>query len=215
MNTFKGIERAIYEYLITHANELHEISAKTIANKALTTTTSVNRVCKKMGYASYTELRYKLVQDLRKQTVVGEEEESQSQRITLVAQALNSSPVVYLYSRGASIVSVTYLSRFLSLANIPHLVITDIHQLARAEKGTLVVVSKSGETQAVVDMAHNAKRKGLKVFAISHLGSTLASIANTNLDLEEQVDGISPYSRESQIQILKIIDLIGKTLLEG
>ncbi|ANU38945.1 MurR/RpiR family transcriptional regulator [Vibrio scophthalmi] len=214
MNTFKGIERAIYEYLITHANELHEIAAKTIANKALTTTTSVNRVCKKMGYASYTELRYKLVQDLRKQTVVGEEEASQSQRISQVAQVLNASPVVYLYSRGASIVSVTYLSRFLSLANIPHLVISDIHQLARAEKGTLVLVSKSGETQAVVDMAHNAKRKGLKVLAISHVGSTLAAIANTNLDLEEQVDGISPYSRESQIQILKTIDVIGRALLE-
>ncbi|MHA2779680.1 hypothetical protein ACXZ7L_24150, partial [Vibrio campbellii] len=60
MNTFRGIERVIYEYLIGHASQLHEISAKTIANKALTTTTSVNRVCKKMGYASYTELRYKL-----------------------------------------------------------------------------------------------------------------------------------------------------------
>ncbi len=214
MNTFKGIERAVYEYLITHANELHDISAKTIANKALTTTTSVNRVCKKMGYASYTELRYKLVQDLRKQTVASDEDDDQTQRVNTVAHALHSSPVVYLYSRGASIVSVTYLSRFLSLANIPHLVITDIHQLARAEKGTVMLVSKSGETQAVVEMAHNAKRKGLKVFAISHIGSTLASIANINLDLEEQVDGISPYSRESQIQILKVIDLIGKTLLE-
>ncbi|MFC5076660.1 putative HTH-type transcriptional regulator YbbH [Vibrio thalassae] len=215
MNTFKGIERAIYEYLITHTGELHEISAKTIANKALTTTTSVNRVCKKMGYASYTELRYRLKNDLRKQTVTKDEEESQLQRISSVVNALSQSPVVYLYSRGASIVSVTYLSRFLSLANIPHLVITDIHQLARAEKGTLILVSKSGETQAVVEMAHNAKRKGLKVFAISHIGSTLASIANTNLDLEEQVDGISPYRRESQIQLLKIIDVIGQTLLEG
>lgn len=49
MNTFKGIERVIYEYLISHASQLAEISAKTIANKALTTTTSVNRVCKKMA----------------------------------------------------------------------------------------------------------------------------------------------------------------------
>lgn len=81
MNTFKGIERVIYEYLISHASELAEISAKTIANKALTTTTSVNRVCKKMGYASYTELRYKLAADLKKQTQSVIEEDDQIQRI--------------------------------------------------------------------------------------------------------------------------------------
>ncbi|BAC97422.1 transcriptional regulator [Vibrio vulnificus YJ016] len=213
MNTFRGIERVIYEYLIGHASQLHEISAKTIANKALTTTTSVNRVCKKMGYASYTELRYKLANELKKQAQNQEGEECEQSVISQVAKTLSGSPVVYLYSRGASIVSVNYLSRFLSLANVPHLVITDIHQLTRAELGMLLLISKSGETQAVVEMAHNAKRKGLKVMGISRKGSTLAQSSHLNIPLEEQVDGISLYSRESQIHILNIVDKIGKELL--
>ncbi|WP_440889135.1 MurR/RpiR family transcriptional regulator [Vibrio sp. WZ-1] len=213
MNTFRGIERVIYEYLIGHASQLHEISAKTIANKALTTTTSVNRVCKKMGYASYTELRYKLANELKEQVQNLDGEECEQSVISQVAKTLSDSPVVYLYSRGASIVSVNYLSRFLSLANIPHLVITDIHQLTRAELGTLLLISKSGETQAVVEMAHNAKRKGLKVMGISRKGSTLAQSSHVNVPLEEQVDGISLYSRESQIHILNIVDKIGKELL--
>lgn len=213
MNTFRGIERVIYEYLIGHVSQLHEISAKTIANKALTTTTSVNRVCKKMGYASYTELRYKLANELKEQAQNLQSEECEQSVISQVAKTLSGSPVVYLYSRGASIVSVNYLSRFLSLANIPHLVITDIHQLTRAELGTLLLISKSGETQAVVEMAHNAKRKGLKVMGISRKGSTLAQSSHLNIPLEEQVDGISLYSRESQIHILNIVDKIGKELL--
>ncbi|CAH8242484.1 MurR/RpiR family transcriptional regulator [Vibrio aestuarianus] len=213
MNTFRGIERVIYEYLIGHASQLHEISAKTIANKALTTTTSVNRVCKKMGYSSYTELRYKLANELKEQAQSPDGEECEQSVISQVAKTLSHSPVVYLYSRGASIVSVNYLSRFLSLANIPHLVITDIHQLTRAELGTLLLISKSGETQAVVEMAHNAKRKGLKVMGISRKGSTLAQSSHLNIPLEEQVDGISLYSRESQIHILNIVDKIGKELL--
>lgn len=213
MNTFRGIERVIYEYLIGHASQLHEISAKTIANKALTTTTSVNRVCKKMGYASYTELRYKLANELKKQAQNQEGEECEQSVISQVAKTLSGSPVVYLYSRGASIVSVNYLSRFLSLANVLHLVITDIHQLTRAELGMLLLISKSGETQAVVEMAHNAKRKGLKVMGISRKGSTLAQSSHLNIPLEEQVDGISLYSRESQIHILNIVDKIGKELL--
>ncbi|MBY7729295.1 MurR/RpiR family transcriptional regulator [Vibrio splendidus] len=212
MNTFQGIERAIYEYLIGHASELHDISAKTIANKALTTTTSVNRVCKKMGYASYTELRYKLANELKKTEPIPENDMSQ-QQIAIVANTLKLSPVVYMYSRGASIVSVNYLSRFLSLANVPHLVITDIHQLTRAELGTLLLISKSGETNAVIEMAQNAKRKGLKVVGISHQGSTLDQICHLNVALEEQVDGISLYGRESQIHSLQIVDQIGKELL--
>ncbi|CAK3136571.1 MurR/RpiR family transcriptional regulator [Vibrio crassostreae] len=212
MNTFQGIERAIYEYLISHASELQDISAKTIANKALTTTTSVNRVCKKMGYASYTELRYKLANELRQQ-ITEPSNETNLQQIIGVANTLKSSPVVYLYSRGASIVSVSYLSRFLSLANVPHLVITDIHQLTRAELGTLLLISKSGETNAVIEMAQNAKRKGLKVLGISHNGSTLDQVCHLNVALEEQVDGISLYGRESQIHTLQIIDQIGKELL--
>ncbi|MGV2990551.1 MurR/RpiR family transcriptional regulator [Vibrio sp. E150_011] len=212
MNTFQGIERAIYEYLIGHASELHDISAKTIANKALTTTTSVNRVCKKMGYSSYTELRYKLANELNHQATAPATEANAHQIIS-VANTLKSSPVVYLYSRGASIVSVNYLSRFLSLANLPHLVITDIHQLTRAELGTLLLISKSGETNAVIEMANNTKRKGLKVLGISHKGSTLDQVCHLNVDLEEQVDGISLYGRESQIHTLQIIDQIGKELL--
>ncbi|MDG3086167.1 MurR/RpiR family transcriptional regulator [Vibrio hannami] len=214
MNTFRGIERNIYEFLISHASDLPEISAKTIANEALTTTTSVNRVCKKMGYASYTELRYRLAEDLNKTADVANTNTDNTQRIKDVAKTLKSSPVVYLYSRGASIVSINYLSRFLSLANIPHLVITDIHQLTCANTGTVLLVSKSGETKAVVEMAQNAKRKGLKVLAVSYQSSTLDQISHINIALDQQVDGISLYHRESQIQILELVDLIGKALLE-
>ena len=214
MNTFRGTERTIYEYLIGHASELPEISAKTIANKALTTTTSVNRVCKKMGYASYTELRYKLALELRQEKKGNlNDSTDQQQSISQFSSVIKESNVVYLYSRGASIVSTTYLSRFLSLANAPHLVITDIHQLTRAEMGTLILISKSGETHAVIEMAQNAKRKGLNVVSISRSGSTLDQVSHLNIGLDEQVDGISLYGRESQIQILELVDMIGKELL--
>ena len=101
------------------------------------------------------------------------------------------------------------------MANVPHLVITDIHQLTRANEGVLVVISKSGETQSVIDMAHNAKRKGLKVLSISHKSGTLSKVSNLNIDLDEQISGISLYRRESQIQILQIVDQIGEVILSN
>ncbi|WP_108652807.1 MurR/RpiR family transcriptional regulator [Dongshaea marina] len=213
MKTFQGVERIIYEFLIGHAGELATISAKEIAAKAFTTTTSVNRVSKKLGYASYTELRYKLARDLSENQGGQQQQPQQQEQLEAFAMGLKEARVVYLYSRGASLVSGSYLSRFLSLTNIPHLVITDIHQLTLASEGVLVVISKSGMTQAVIEMAHNAKRKGLKVFSISHRDSTLAKFNHRNLSDVGAIDSISPYSRESQLHILKLVDSLGELLL--
>lgn len=47
MNSFQGSERLIFEYIQCHAHEISGISAKVIASETFTTTTSVNRVCKK------------------------------------------------------------------------------------------------------------------------------------------------------------------------
>ena len=63
MNSFQGSERLIFEYIQHHATHISTISAKEIARDTFTTTTSVNRVCKKMGYKSYTELRYRFLRD--------------------------------------------------------------------------------------------------------------------------------------------------------
>ena len=63
MNSFQGSERLIFEYIQHHACNISNISAKEIARDTFTTTTSVNRVCKKMGYKSYTELRYRFLRD--------------------------------------------------------------------------------------------------------------------------------------------------------
>ncbi|MRI62378.1 MurR/RpiR family transcriptional regulator, partial [Enterococcus faecalis] len=63
MNSFQGSERLIFEYIQHHARNISDISAKEIARDTFTTTTSVNRVCKKMGYKSYTELRYRFLRD--------------------------------------------------------------------------------------------------------------------------------------------------------
>ena len=217
MNTFRGTERTIYEYLISHATELPETSAKSIASKTLSTTTSINRVCKKIGYASYTALRYQLATDLHEEKstidVNDEANDLKPSLVTLFCQTLKKSSVVYLYARGASIVSTNYLARFLSLANIPHLLITDIHQLTRAEIGTLLLISKSGETHAVLEMAHTAKRKGLKVMSISESCSSLDYISHKNLGLKKQLNSVSLYSRESQIHILEVVDKVGEKLL--
>lgn len=215
MNAFQGTERVIYEYIISNASELADISAKQVAANTHSNTTSVNRVCKKMGYASYTEMRYRLANDLAQKSTENSRTNDSKQAVVEFSHILQKNWPVYLYSRGASIVSVNYLSRFLSMANIPHLVITDIHQLTRANDGVLVVISKSGETQSVIDMAHNAKRKGLKVLSISHKSGTLSKVSNLNIDLDEQISGISLYSRESQIRILQIVDQVGEVILSN
>lgn len=222
MNTFKGIEHAIYEYLLINSSSLSMITAKTIANKNYTTTTSVNRVCKKLGYQSYTELRYRFYDDLQVVPIHAEQlsqtktqkTHNQSDQISILVEHLIKSSMIYLYGQGASILSLNYLARFLSLANLSHIVINDAHQFSRAQSGMMILISKSGETKAVIDVAHIAKRKGLFVSAITLKNSTLSQVSNYTIDLTQHIDGLSPYRRESQLAVLHIADEIGRILLE-
>lgn len=216
MNAFQGSERLIYEYLLRRQKEIISLSAKTIAYENFTTTTSVNRVCKKMGYASYTELRYRFAHD---QALIRPEEKEvmteEKSQLEKVSELLLNSNHIYLYARGATLTSLNYLSRFLSLANFPHLVLNDIHQLTRVVKGTLVLLSKSGETHSLIEMAHNARRKGLKVLVISCENSTLASLATLNWPLSVNKNPVSLYHREGQLELLTVIDRIGCCLLQS
>ncbi|NJQ21502.1 MULTISPECIES: MurR/RpiR family transcriptional regulator [Enterobacterales] len=215
MNSFQGSERLIFEYIQYHAQNISNISAKEIARDTYTTTTSVNRVCKKMGYQSYTELRYRFLRDhctaAPLQPVLCEEGEGIVENVSAL---LIHSSHIYLYARGASLTSLNYLSRFLSLASLPHLILNDMHQLTRVSKGTLVLISKSGETQSLIEMARNALRKGLKVVAITRRHSMLATLSTLCWPLEIDMNAISLYQREGQLELLSAVDRIGCRLLQ-
>lgn len=215
MNTFSQTERVIYEYILCNAHKLANISAKTIASQTFTTTTSVNRVSKKMGYSGYTELRYKhRLEDSGKMTSISTTIDNEEKDLLEICQELSSGLHIYLYARGATLTSLNYLSRFLSIAGIPHLVLIDIHQLALVNKGTLLLVSKSGETKDILDMARNARRKNIRVIAITHKDSSLSKIASHTWHVEMATNVPSIYKRETQIQLLTFIDDIGCKLLE-
>ncbi|AYN28758.1 MurR/RpiR family transcriptional regulator [Buttiauxella sp. 3AFRM03] len=215
MNAFQGSERLIYEYILRRGKEIGGLSAKTIAHDNFTTTTSVNRVCKKMGYASYTELRYKFTRDQALFKPIEREMSSDEPPfLNSVCELLANSGHIYLYARGATLTSLNYLSRFLSLANLPHLMLNDIHQLTCVVKGTLVLLSKSGETHSLIEMAHNAHRKGLKVLVITSRNSTLESLGTVCWPLEINRNPISLYQREGQLDLLMVVDRIGCHLLQ-
>jgi len=202
MNSFQGSERLIFEYIQHHACNISNISAKEIARDTFTTTTSVNRVCKKMGYKSYTELRYRFLRDHFTPAPATPDVGPQPDDIvTDVSRLLTHS-------------SHIYLSRFLSLASLPHLILNDMHQLTRVSKGTLVLISKSGETQSLIEMARNALRKGLKIIAITRQGSTLASISTLCWPLPIDINAVSLYQREGQLELLSAVDRIGCRLLQ-
>ncbi|POT56239.1 MurR/RpiR family transcriptional regulator [Citrobacter amalonaticus] len=214
MNTFSRTERIVYEYILCNTHRLAMMSAKTIASETFTTTTSVNRVSKKMGYSGYTELRYKWSSEQHgKMPVCTSETDSTENEINSLCQTLSNASHVYLYARGATITSLNYLSRFISIAGIPHLELTDVHQLALINKGMLLIVSKSGETKDITEMARSAKRKNIKVIAITQKNSTLSRIASRSWCIETTTDASSLYQRESQIRLLNFIDGIGYRLL--
>ncbi|GAB7444684.1 hypothetical protein OUHCRE11_38570 [Enterobacter asburiae] len=168
-----------------------------------------------MGYKSYTELRYRFLRDRSTPAPANPDVGQQGDDVVAeVSRLLIHSSPIFLYARGASLTSLNYLSRFLSLASLPHLILNDMHQLTRVSKGTLVLISKSGETQSLIEMARNALRKGLKIIAITREGSTLAALSSLCWPLLIDINAVSLYQREGQLELLTAVDRIGCRLLQ-
>lgn len=203
----------IFEYIQHHAYNISNISAKEIARDTFTTTTSVNRVCKKWAIKAIPSFGTVFTRPFYACTCRPDMGSQADDIVTEMAVAYAFQP--YLSVRTGSLAHQPQLPvALLSLASLPHLILNDMHQLTRVSKGTLVLISKSGETQSLIEMARNALRKGLKIIAITRQGSTLVSISTLCWPLPIDINAVSLYQREGQLELLSAVDRIGCRLLQ-
>lgn len=67
---FNPLEMKIYEYIITHELEFPYMSIRELADGVSTSTASILRFCKKLGYDGFKELKYVFKNELREKTPV-------------------------------------------------------------------------------------------------------------------------------------------------
>lgn len=192
-------EYEILNYIHDHIQEVSVMSIQTLSDKVGYSTSTILRLCRKMGYRGFPELKYQL-KDIQVQQPAASESPSR-QSITFnqikerimtnvegsaafinndsllsIAKLLNSDKPIYLHMPGGiTNTCVSYLERLLLLAgrgNVYKLGSSrmTLHMIQTLEEGNIFFfISHSGNFETTVNLAREAKIHGMVTCSISSI----------------------------------------------
>ncbi len=199
-------EEEILSFLIESHDKGEQLSIRRAADQLFVSTTSIIRLCKKLGFSGYSEfifnlgLKVKNMQDpgpatsLHDPLVRKKEEFLSNARWTLDSigedsikqflDELKQHNLIYIYGAGFSTLFSNYLAKKLSFTDTicptrPLVTAGRFSSITIQRYNLLIIFSRSGETGKVIEKVQIAKDKGLKTFLITgNRQSTTAALAD-------------------------------------
>lgn len=195
-------ERAILAYLIDHQREAAESSVQQVARKTYTSTSSIMRITKRLGFSGFAELKYYLRHAAAAERTAPAEDplalQEKDVRETLellrtadldpVLDGIESARTVYFFGTGfAQRTAAQETAKSLMVLGIPALLIPDLTELRAGmntfrEDDLMVLVSLSGNTETSADIPDMLSYRGVPTLAVTRLGrNRMAEAARWNL----------------------------------
>lgn len=224
-------EFTVLRYLVANIDRVLDLGVRGVAKANYTSATTVMRLAHKMGYRGFVEMQYKLMTMLRHgeagmQPVDATEDPLQSAvldqndatTIRAVAQQIAAveSQYLYLYAAGFSGVIGQYMFKKFQILGKRCFFSTPGDSAALLENyledlGLFIVVSKSGETQSVIDKAALVSSLPVPVVAFTgNADSTLVKMADWTLKVVDDfpLDELNQRASLFYPQMLALFELV-------
>lgn len=186
-------ELSIFRYIDAHKEDVIHMSIQELAAKNYTSTSTVLRLCRKLGLEGYSELKY-MMKSSRSQTPEKEDKRRPEEEILqenfeiientsrlldmksldTVCNWLFSKRKIHLYAGGLSSPVLEYMQRFLLSAGRSCFFYNTAPLAYRAAgkmtaKDMLLIASASGATPSVTRIAQIAKNSGAALISVTNL----------------------------------------------
>lgn len=200
-------EEKVLLYVVEHMDTVLEKGVRQIARENYTSPSSIMRLAKKLGYSGFIDMYYQLVpmvvgEDRRKSKEHEGADNGMLKEILLLnekkymdafAGLLKSikEKYIFIYATGFSGIIGEYLYKKLLVNGKRVIFATGNDSIAILESnvdhiGMLITVTKSGETQQVLDKMEYCKEKGIPVVVFtSELDNRASRIADIPLKVED------------------------------
>ncbi|WP_081798148.1 MurR/RpiR family transcriptional regulator [Neobacillus dielmonensis] len=186
----------LVQYIIDNIDDVIHKGVRTIAKENFTSPATVIRLSKKLGYSGFVDMYYQLLPLVKKpelpQNGVAKDflEISQKDLLThnstadietFIQKVLNlNQSYIFIYATGFSAIAAEYLYKKLLVLGRKTIFASGTDSIGVFENnlediGALVVISKSGETQVVIDKLLAAKEH--QIFTVSFTKETNNRIA--------------------------------------
>lgn len=229
IKSFSTTDMRIYNYILKHSIQFPYMSIRELADEIPTSTASIMRFVKKMGYDSFPELKYAYKKEEKEASfhIVNELDEIidclkkfntpyYQDLFKEVAYILGNANMIIFDGMGDSAKIAEYAARRFSVNGFFSAALTDPYQKVSMDGTNIVVVmlSISGNTVELIRKANAYKAAGSTLITITASDdNTLAKMSDHHISYYINDVRIDQISKTTQIPALSIIEILANKAL--
>lgn len=200
-------EQQVLYYIVEHIDDVLAMGVRKIAQENYTSTSTIMRLTKKMGYTGFVDMHYRLLPMVKNSETVHQADFQfidSSSTVTLLKYntyeqirefssrlLLSNSKYIFIYATGFSAIAAEYLYKKLLVLGKKCIIgkgsdSIGIFENNLEDMAAFVVISKSGETKLVLDKVKTAKENNIEVVAFTGDGeNTIGALADLWFRIED------------------------------
>ncbi|MCP3027848.1 MurR/RpiR family transcriptional regulator [Halobacillus sp. A5] len=181
----------IIDYILANQLTVKETSIQSLAKSLYTVPNTITRLSKKLGYDGFSQLK----NSLKEEQAAQEENTAQfnirktvelldDEMLARIARKVKHSGHVYLFGVGDTAPFCEIMSTHFKIGGMNAEFFLHRHDAVYAinhgsKQDVLFLISMSGETEQILEMAELAKEKGIAIISLTHFGAnTLERMAD-------------------------------------
>ncbi len=236
---FSSVEMRIYNYVLSNTTKVTYMSIQDLSKETYSSTASILRFCKKMGYSGFSEFKFHLKQsiydnnpssttvrnDVRETLELIYEQsitDSFNNAVKNAAQLLATKTMVVFAGLGTSDIAASYAARYFSYVFPYSFRIEDINDYPStprlkspdiSKNVCIIALSISGETPEILKYVKSANLANCSLVAITaNKYSKLASISDVVISYSLTKLSRNNSDLNSQIPCFYIVELLAQEI---
>ena len=202
-------EEQVLYYIVEHIDEVLKMGVRGVAKANYTSSSTIMRLTKKMGYSGFVDMYYKLLPQVQQpqtdrntdfqfvnsfcsNTILQYNQYDDIRRFARRLAAVKGQ-YVFIYATGFSAMLGEYFNRKLLVMGCKCIFSSGrdsigVFENNLSDMGLLLVLSRSGETERVIDRVKIAKENGIFVTAITNeLDNHVNELADIRFRIEDNM----------------------------
>lgn len=216
----------IIEYILQNKSEFVTKSIQSLAAAFYTVPNTITRLSKKLGYDGFSHLKNSIKDEIDTSSVVNEEssyyliqktfELLDMEQIEKITKLIHDAKHVLFFGVGDSADFCEIMVRNLRVAGKGaefsihrHEVLHRIEEMNKHD--VLILISLSGETEQVLEMAEQAKQRGITIVSLTHFSrNSLEKLASFNLYCYSPKKVMNGYNITDKTPLMVVLQAISQ-----
>lgn len=190
-STLTNSEQKVFTYIYSHQEEIIKMKISDLAKKTYTSKTVIINLSQKLGFEGFSDLKYYLKSNSNKDKDIKFAEDLQYNikqnidktfavididKYKKISEEIIKANIVYVFARGTSKATADYLNHLLLTIGIKCIFIRDYNLITLVSNSlnsqeAVILISLSGNTEKILEVANIAKVKGAKIISITSFGA--------------------------------------------